>query len=176
MLSLSLYTYVILERDPLITETQLVPRNKLIEAWRVVAPLGGGGRLVALSAGIKGPGGDRRYVSPSLPLHINCHWSVDRPVSSTPHPGIERKEKMWNLKTGCGAHPISHESNVAPSVFLSVLIDNSQPCHLALYCILSLYTKFGLVNGFVDHLQVVTTNNYNTVDISTFYTSLEHTV
>jgi hypothetical protein len=31
---------------------------------------------------------------------------------------------------------------------------------------------FGLVNRFIDDLQVVTTNNYNTVTISTFYKSL----
>jgi hypothetical protein len=28
---------------------------------------------------------------------------------------------------------------------------------------------FGLVNRFIDHLQVVTTNNYNTIDVSTLY-------
>jgi hypothetical protein len=27
---------------------------------------------------------------------------------------------------------------------------------------------------FIDHLQGVTTNNYNTIAISTFYSSLEH--
>jgi hypothetical protein len=32
------------------------------------------------------------------------------------------------------------------------------------------------VNRFIDHLQVVTTNNYNTIAISTIYSSLEHTV
>jgi hypothetical protein len=30
--------------------------------------------------------------------------------------------------------------------------------------------------GFTDHLQVVTTTNYNTVAISTLYSSLEHTL
>jgi hypothetical protein len=35
---------------------------------------------------------------------------------------------------------------------------------------------FGLVNGFTDHLQVITTNNYNTIVISTLYSSPEHTV
>jgi hypothetical protein len=35
---------------------------------------------------------------------------------------------------------------------------------------------FGMMNGFNDHLQFVTTNNYNTVAISTLYTSLEQTV
>jgi hypothetical protein len=35
---------------------------------------------------------------------------------------------------------------------------------------------FGLVNEFIDHLQVVTTNNYNTIAISTLYISLENTV
>jgi hypothetical protein len=38
------------------------------------------------------------------------------------------------------------------------------------------YTKFGLVNRFINHVQVVTTNNYNTIAISTLYSSLEHTV
>jgi hypothetical protein len=32
------------------------------------------------------------------------------------------------------------------------------------------------VNRFIDHLQVVTTNNYNTIAISKLYTSIEHTV
>jgi hypothetical protein len=32
------------------------------------------------------------------------------------------------------------------------------------------------VNTFTGHLQVVTVNNYNTIAISTFYSSLEHTV
>jgi hypothetical protein len=32
------------------------------------------------------------------------------------------------------------------------------------------------VNRFNDYLQVVTTNNYNTVAISVFYSSLEHTI
>jgi hypothetical protein len=32
-----------------------------------------------------------------------------------------------------------------------------------------------LVNRFTDHLQVVTTNNYNTITISITYSSLEHT-
>jgi hypothetical protein len=31
---------------------------------------------------------------------------------------------------------------------------------------------FGLVDRFTDHLQVVATNNYNTVAISTLYSSL----
>jgi hypothetical protein len=35
---------------------------------------------------------------------------------------------------------------------------------------------FGLVNVFIDHLQVVTTNNYNTIAVSTLYSSLQHTV
>jgi hypothetical protein len=35
---------------------------------------------------------------------------------------------------------------------------------------------FGLVNGFTDHLQVVTTNNYNSIAISILYSSLGHTV
>jgi hypothetical protein len=39
---------------------------------------------------------------------------------------------------------------------------------------------FALVNTFIYHLQVVTTNNYNITititDISTLYCSLEHTV
>jgi hypothetical protein len=35
---------------------------------------------------------------------------------------------------------------------------------------------FVLVNEFADHLQDVTTNNYNTIAISTLYSSLEHTV
>jgi hypothetical protein len=35
---------------------------------------------------------------------------------------------------------------------------------------------FGSVNIFIDHLQVVTTNNYNTIALSTLYSSLEHTV
>jgi hypothetical protein len=33
---------------------------------------------------------------------------------------------------------------------------------------------FGLMNRFIDNLQVVTTNNYNTIAISTIYISLEH--
>jgi hypothetical protein len=32
------------------------------------------------------------------------------------------------------------------------------------------------VNKFIDHLQAVTTNTYNTVAISTLYNSLDHTV
>jgi hypothetical protein len=36
--------------------------------------------------------------------------------------------------------------------------------------------EFGLVHSFIDHLQVVTTNNYYTIAISTLYSSLEHTV
>jgi hypothetical protein len=35
---------------------------------------------------------------------------------------------------------------------------------------------FRLMNGFIDHLQVVTTNNYNTIAISPLYSLLEHTV
>jgi hypothetical protein len=35
---------------------------------------------------------------------------------------------------------------------------------------------FGLVNRFIGHLQVVTTNNYNTIAISTLYSSLENKV
>jgi hypothetical protein len=31
-------------------------------------------------------------------------------------------------------------------------------------------------NIFIDHLQVITTNNYNTIAVSTLYSSLEHTV
>jgi hypothetical protein len=34
---------------------------------------------------------------------------------------------------------------------------------------------FWIGDGFIDHIQVVTTNNYNTVAISTLYSSLEHT-
>jgi hypothetical protein len=34
----------------------------------------------------------------------------------------------------------------------------------------------GLVNRFIDHLEVITTNNYNSIGISTLYSSLEHTV
>jgi hypothetical protein len=34
---------------------------------------------------------------------------------------------------------------------------------------------FGLVNGFLDHLQVVTTNKYSIVTIFTLYSSLENT-
>jgi hypothetical protein len=34
---------------------------------------------------------------------------------------------------------------------------------------------FGLVNRFIEHLQVVTTNNYNTIVISTLYSSLGNT-
>jgi hypothetical protein len=34
----------------------------------------------------------------------------------------------------------------------------------------------GLMNRFIDHLQVVTTNNYNTITIFTLYSSLEYTV
>jgi hypothetical protein len=33
--------------------------------------------------------------------------------------------------------------------------------------------RFGLVNGFSNHLQVVTKNNYNTIIISTHYSLLE---
>jgi hypothetical protein len=33
-----------------------------------------------------------------------------------------------------------------------------------------------LLIGFIDHLEVVTTNNYNTIAISTIYSSLEQTV
>jgi hypothetical protein len=33
-----------------------------------------------------------------------------------------------------------------------------------------------MVNRFMDNLQIVTTVNYNTVDISKRYSSLEHTV
>jgi hypothetical protein len=33
-----------------------------------------------------------------------------------------------------------------------------------------------LICRFIDHLQVVAINNYNTIVISTFYSSLEHTV
>jgi hypothetical protein len=32
---------------------------------------------------------------------------------------------------------------------------------------------FVLVNRFIDQLQVITTNNYNTIAISTLYSSLE---
>jgi hypothetical protein len=32
------------------------------------------------------------------------------------------------------------------------------------------------MNEFIGHLQLVTTNNYNTTAISTLYSSLEHTV
>jgi hypothetical protein len=39
-----------------------------------------------------------------------------------------------------------------------------------------LQTGLGLVNRFNCHLQAVATNNYNTIAISTLYTSLEHTV
>jgi hypothetical protein len=39
-----------------------------------------------------------------------------------------------------------------------------------------LQTDFGLVNRFIDHAQVVTTNDYKTIAISTLYSSLEHTV
>jgi hypothetical protein len=35
---------------------------------------------------------------------------------------------------------------------------------------------FGFLNGFIDHLQVVTTNNSNSIAISTLYSSQEHTV
>jgi hypothetical protein len=33
-----------------------------------------------------------------------------------------------------------------------------------------------MVVGFIDHLQVVTTNNYNAIAISTLYSSPEHIV
>jgi hypothetical protein len=39
-----------------------------------------------------------------------------------------------------------------------------------------LQTGFGLVNRFIDHLQVVTTNSNNTIPTSTLYIALEHTV
>jgi hypothetical protein len=39
-----------------------------------------------------------------------------------------------------------------------------------------LKTGFGFMNRFIDYLQVITTNNYNTIAISTIYNSLEHTV
>jgi hypothetical protein len=45
-------------------------------------------------------------------------------------------------------------------------------CHVVCVTI----TGFGLVNRFIDHLQVVTTNNYNNIANSTLYSSLEHTV
>jgi type III secretory pathway component EscT len=35
---------------------------------------------------------------------------------------------------------------------------------------------FGLVNRFTDQLQVITTNKYNTINISTLYSSLEHSL
>jgi hypothetical protein len=35
--------------------------------------------------------------------------------------------------------------------------------------------EFGLMNGFIDYLQVVTTNICNAISISTLYSSLEHT-
>jgi hypothetical protein len=37
---------------------------------------------------------------------------------------------------------------------------------------------FGLLNTsiFINHLQDVTTDKYNTIAVSTFYSSLEHTV
>jgi hypothetical protein len=35
---------------------------------------------------------------------------------------------------------------------------------------------FGLVNEYIDRLQVITTTNYNPIAISTLYTSQEHTV
>jgi hypothetical protein len=35
---------------------------------------------------------------------------------------------------------------------------------------------FGLNIGFIDRLQVLTTNNYNTIAISTLYNSLEPTL
>jgi hypothetical protein len=34
--------------------------------------------------------------------------------------------------------------------------------------------EVGLVIGFIDYLQVVNTNNYDTIAISTPYSSLEH--
>jgi hypothetical protein len=34
----------------------------------------------------------------------------------------------------------------------------------------------GFMNRFIDHLQVVTTNNYKTIVISRIYISLEHIV
>jgi hypothetical protein len=39
-----------------------------------------------------------------------------------------------------------------------------------------LQMECGLVNRFIYHLRVITTNNYDTVTISTLYSSLEHTV
>jgi hypothetical protein len=45
-------------------------------------------------------------------------------------------------------------------------------CHVYVW----LQTGFGLDIRFIDHLQVVTINNYNTIAISTLYSSLEHTV
>jgi hypothetical protein len=39
-----------------------------------------------------------------------------------------------------------------------------------------LQTEFELVNRFIDHLHDVTTNNYNTIAISTLYSSLENIV
>jgi hypothetical protein len=35
---------------------------------------------------------------------------------------------------------------------------------------------FGMMTRFIDHLQVVTTNNYNTIADFHTYSSLEHTV
>jgi hypothetical protein len=35
---------------------------------------------------------------------------------------------------------------------------------------------FGLEIGFIDHIQVITTNNYNNIAISTLYSSLQQTV
>jgi hypothetical protein len=46
-------------------------------------------------------------------------------------------------------------------------------CHMS--CIW-LQSGFGLVNRLIDYLHVVTTNNYNTIAISTLYSSLENTV
>jgi hypothetical protein len=59
-------------------------------------------------------------------------------------------------------------------IFIQNIIKTAVDCHLVY--MEWLYTGFGLVNSFIDHLQGVTINNYNTIAISTHYSSLEHTI